>query len=44
MDDNYHLEMFLRECKYTEKEGKVFGHITDDLENSFDDSDEFYEK
>ena len=29
---------FLKECKYIEK--RVTRHITDDLESSFDDSDE----
>ena len=39
-DANYHLQVFLKECKYIEK--KVIRHITDDLESSsdnFDDSD-----
>ena len=33
---NY-LQVFLRECKYTEKEKRVIRYITDDLEISFDD-------
>ena len=36
-DDNYHLQVFLKECKYIEK--KVIRHINDDLE-SCNDSDE----
>ena len=32
--------MFLKECKYTEKEKKMLRCITDDLEISSDDSDE----
>ena len=33
---NY-LQVFLRECKYIEKEKRVISYITDDLEISFDD-------
>ena len=33
---NY-LQVFLRECKYIEKEKRVIRYITDDLEISFDD-------
>ena len=37
-DENYYLQVFLKECKYMEK--KVIRHIIDDLESSTDDSDE----
>ena len=37
-DDNYYLQVFLKECKCIEK--KVVRHIIDDLESSSDDSDE----
>ena len=37
-DENYYLQVFLKECKYMEK--KVIRHIIDDLESSSDDSDE----
>ena len=40
-DENYYPQVFLKECKYSEK--KVVRHIIDDLESSssnFDDSDE----
>ena len=30
-DENYYPQVFLKECKYTEKEKKVIRHITDDL-------------
>ena len=36
--ENYNLEVFLKEHKYIEK--KVIRHLIDDLESSFDDSDE----
>lgn len=32
--------MLFKECKYTEKEKKVIGHITGDLEVSSDHYDE----
>ena len=35
-DDNYYPQVFLKECKYTEK--KVVRHIIDNLESSSDDS------
>ena len=38
-DENYYLEVFLKECKYTEKEAKVVRYITNDLEIFSDDSD-----
>ena len=39
-DENYYLQVFLKECKYIEK--KVIRHIRHivDLESSSDDSDE----
>ena len=40
-DENYYLQMFLKDCKYIKK---VVRDITDDFENSFDDSDEEYIK
>ena len=41
-DDDYYLQVFLKECKCIEK--KVVMHIIDDLESSFDDSDDFDEE
>ena len=38
-DENYYLEVYLKKCKYIEK--KVIRHIIDDLESSFDGSDDF---
>ena len=38
-DQNYYTQAFSRICKYVKKE-KVIRHITDDLEVSFDNSDE----
>ena len=35
---NYYPQVFSKECKYIEK--NVIRHITDDLENSPDSSDE----
>ena len=43
-DENYYLQVFLIECKYIEKEKMALRYITDDLENSFEDSDESDEK
>ena len=40
-DENYDPQIFLKECKYTEK--KVIGHINDDL-NGFSSSDESEEE
>ena len=37
-DDNYYLQVLLKECKYIEK--KVIRHIINDLESSSDDSDD----
>ena len=37
-DENYYPQVFLKECKYIDK--KVIRHIIDDLETSFDDSDD----
>ena len=36
----YYPQMFLKECKYFEKEKMVNRHITEDLEISYDDLDE----
>ena len=41
-DDNYYLQVFLKECKHIEK--KVVRHITDGLESSPDDSDDSGDK
>ena len=41
-DDNYYLQVFLKECKHIEK--KVARHITDGLESSPDDSDDSGDK
>ena len=41
-DENYYLQVFLKNCKYIEK--KVIRHIVDDLESSSDDSDQFDEE
>ena len=39
--ENYYPQVFLKECKYIEKEEKkVIRHITDDLDIFSDDSDE----
>ena len=40
----YYPQMFLKECKYFEKEKMVNRHITEDLEISYDDLDEFDEE
>ena len=39
-DKNYHLQVFLKECKYIEK--NIIRHINDNLSDSFysDESDE----
>ena len=37
-DGSYYPQVFLKECKYIKK--KVIRHIIDDLESSFDDSDD----
>ena len=31
-DENYYLQVFLKECKYIGKEKKVIRHIMDNLE------------
>ena len=36
---NYYPQVFLEECKYVAKERKMPEYITDDIENSSDDSD-----
>ena len=33
-DENYYLQVLLKECKYTEKEKKVIRYITDDTKFS----------
>ena len=38
-DENYYLQVFLKECKYIEKEKKIIRYIIDDLEISSDYSD-----
>ena len=38
IEENYYLQAFLKECKYTEKE--VIRHITEDIEIFSSDSDE----
>ena len=38
-DENYYPQVFLRECKYIEKEKKAIKYITDDLRLSSDESD-----
>ena len=43
-NENYYPQIFLIECKYIEKEKMALRYITDDLENSFEDSDESDEK
>ena len=37
-DENYYPQVFLKECKYIEK--KLVRQIIDDLESSFDDSND----
>ena len=37
-DGIYYPQIFLKECKYVKE--KVISHIIDDLESSFDDSDD----
>ena len=39
-NENYYLQVFLKECIYIEKEEKVIRFIIDNLESSSDDSDE----
>ena len=41
-DENYYPQVFLKECKYIEKE--VIRHITEDLKIFSDESDESDEK
>ena len=38
-DGNYYTQVFLKECKYIEKEEKVIRYTNDDLEVSFYCSD-----
>ena len=37
-DENYYLQVFLKECKYIKR--KVVKHIMDDLQSSSDDSND----
>ena len=39
-NENYYLQVFLKECKHTEKEKQVIRWITNDLKYSSDDSSE----
>ena len=39
-DENYYPQMFLKECKHIEKEKKLVGHITEDIESILVNSDE----
>ena len=39
-DENVFLQVFLKECKYMEKEKKIISYVTDDLKFSSDGSDE----
>ena len=41
-DDNYYLQVFLKECKYIET--KVIRQINDNLSGFFSDDDESYEE
>ena len=43
MGKNYYLQVFLGECKYFVKENKMNKFINDELEISYDDSDNFYD-
>ena len=38
-DENYYLQVFLKECKYIEREKKIIRYIIDDLEISSDYSE-----
>ena len=42
-DENFYPEVFLKECKYIEKEKKVIRYITEDLKFLCDDFNEFDE-
>ena len=39
-DEHYYPQVFLKECKYIEKEKKLIRYITSILKFSSDDSDE----
>ena len=39
-DKKYYTQVFLKECKYNEKEKLIIKYVTDDLEILSDDSDE----
>ena len=41
-DKNCYPQVFLKYCKYIEK--KIIGHIIDDLESSYHDTDDFDEE
>ena len=41
-DENYYLQVFLKESKYIEKEKYVIRYITDNVETFSDDSEEEY--
>ena len=43
-DENRYPQVFLKECKYIEKEKELIRHITDNLNISSDDSGESDEK
>ena len=38
-DENYYLQVFLKECKYVIKDKKMSNQITNDINISSDDSD-----
>ena len=40
-DQDYYLQVFLKKCKCINKRKKVIRHITDHLENSSGESDEY---
>ena len=41
---NYYLKVFLEKCKFVVKEQKMPEYITDDVENSSGDCEDFHEK
>ena len=43
-DEHYYPQVFLKECKYIEKEKKLIRYITSILKFSSDDSDESNEE
>ena len=44
MGKNYSLQVFLKECKYLEKENKMSKFINDELKTSSDDEEVSVEK